>query len=133
MSLGATLRDAAGDHTGAARGLCTAIVHEAGTGNRNILAGAVKVAAVVLAGRSDSFEAAATLTGAVDGPLLSVFPAWLTPSQLHLCQQRLAQVATALGPGRYRDARQRGAAMSYDEIIAYALDQLTVLGALTDR
>ena len=39
----------------------------------------------------------------------------------------------ALGADRYADARQRGAAMSYDEIIAYALEQLTVLGALPDR
>ena len=80
LSLGATLRAAAGDHAGAARALRTAIVHEAGTGNRNNMANAVNCTALVLAGLPDTFEAAATLAGAVAGPVLGVFPAWLTPA-----------------------------------------------------
>ena len=64
------------------------------------------------------------------GPVLGVFPAFLTPPQQDRYQQRLAQVAATLGAERYADAQQRGAAMTYDQIIAYTLDQLDRLADL---
>ena len=130
LSLGATLRAAAGDHAGAARALRTAVVHEAGTGNRNSMATAVNRTALVLAGLPDTFEAAATLAGAITGPVLGVFPVVLTPPQQDRYRQRLAQVAATLGAERYGDAQQRGAAMTYDQIVAYTLDQLDRLAEL---
>ena len=79
LSLGANVRAAAGDHAGAARALRTAIVHEAGTGNRTH-GDAVNRTALVLAGLPDTFEAAATLAGAVAGPVLGVFPGVAHPA-----------------------------------------------------
>ena len=130
LSLGAIIRAGAGDHAGAARDLRTAIVHEAGTGNRVGMAAAVNRTALVLACRPDTFEAAATLAGAVAGPVLGVFPAYLTQPQEDRYRQRLAEGVATLGAERYADAQQRGAAMTYDEIIAYTLDQLDLLADL---
>ena len=56
--------------------------------------------------------------------MLGVSAAWRTPAQQDRYQQRLAQVAATLGAERHADAQQRGAAMTYDQIIAYTLDQL---------
>ena len=61
--------------------LRTAIVHETGTGNRIGMASAVNRTALVVACRPDTFDAAATLAGAVAGPVLGAFPAFLTPPQ----------------------------------------------------
>jgi hypothetical protein len=126
LALVAALRDRAGDQAGAAGALRTAVVYEAGTGNRkNMMAMVVTAAALVLAGRPDTFDAAATLAGAIAGPVLGVFPVfWFTPSQQDRYQQDLTQVAATLGADRYTDAHQRGEAMTYDQIIAYILDQL---------
>ena len=125
LTLRATLQDRAGDQAGAARSLRTAVVFEAGTGNRHNMANAIRVAALVLAGRPDTFDAAATLAGAIAGPVLGVFPVvWFTPSQQHRYQQDLAQAAATLGTRRYTDAQEEGAAMIYDQIVAYTLEQL---------
>ena len=124
LSLGATLRAAGGDYAGAAGALRTAIVHDAATGNRNSMAAAVTCTALVLAGLPDTFEAAATLAGAGAGPVLGVVPALLTRPQQDRHQHGLTEVAATLGAERYADAHQRGAAMTYDQIIAYTLEQL---------
>ena len=58
------------------------------------------------------------------------FLPWLTPPQHNRYQQTLADVAAALGAQRYAAAQQRGATMSYDQIVAYTLDQLDHLAAL---
>jgi hypothetical protein len=36
----------------------------------------------------------------------------------------LRLTAAAMGPDRYAEARGRGASMTYDEVIAYALSEL---------
>jgi hypothetical protein len=59
--------------------------------------------------------------------VLGIFPAYLTPPQRDRYQQRLAQVAATLGAERYADAQQQGAAMTYDQIVGYTLDQLVRL------
>jgi hypothetical protein len=124
LSLGAILRAATGDHASAARALRTAIVHEAGTGARTGMAAAVNRTALVLAGRPATFEAAATLAGAVAGPVLGLFAAWLTPAQQDRYRRGLAELAATLGAERYADAQRRGAAMTYDQIVGYTLEQL---------
>jgi len=86
------------------------------------MAGAVRAAALVLAGRPDTFEAAATLAGTVGGPVLGVFAVWPSPQDHY--RQHLAHVGAALGMDRYTNAQQQGAAMTYNQIFAYALDQL---------
>jgi len=79
---------------------------------------------LVLASLPDAFDAAATLAGAVAGPVLGAFPAFLTPSQRDRYRQRLAHVAATLGADRFGEAQRQGAAMTYDEIVAYALTEL---------
>jgi len=123
-SIGAMPRAAHGYHAAAARATRIAVAHAARTGHRAYLGLDVTVAALVLSGRADTFEAAATLAGAVAGPVFGFSTAWLNPQWQNRYQQRLAEAAAALGDQHYDDARQRGATMTYDQIIAYTLEQL---------
>ena len=119
----AMLRAARGDHSGAARARRAAVAHGASTGQRSSMDVDVCVAALILAADTDTFEAAATLAGAVE-PTLSVSLGWFTPLQRDRYQHGLAQAAATLGADRCTAAHQRGAAMTYDQTVAYTLDQL---------
>jgi hypothetical protein len=130
LALGAMLREAAGDQPGALDALRKAVEYDARTGNRVYMAMALTRTALVLAGSPDAFTAAATLDGALAGPVLGIVPRWLTPPQQKRYEQRLAAISAGLGEDGTARARRRGAAMTYDEIVAYTLDQL---GRLADR
>ena len=74
---------AGGDPDGATVALRAAVAHEARTGNRPAaVAPAPPVAVMVLAGSAPTFEAAATLGGAVAGPVFGMLPVWLGPHRL---------------------------------------------------
>jgi len=126
---------ASGDIAGAARAVHTAIRYETGTGNRMMIASALPIAVVVLSSHPESFPAAAELSGAINGPVLEQFPVFLG-SNKDPFERALAEVASALGPGTYGENREHGAAMTYDDIVSFTLDQLNRLaetGAVADR
>jgi len=130
LNYAAMARAGRGDYPGAARAVRSGIAHSARSGNRSQVGFNLTVAALVLAGVADTFEAAATLGGAVAGPLFGIDSSWLAPRQHDRYEYALAGVATALGSQGYANAQQRGAAMDYDEIVTYTLDQLGYLAAL---
>jgi hypothetical protein len=84
----------------------------------------------MLATRPEDLEAAAVLTGAAGGEMLGHYDSTLVSRYLRPSDQIVADIATALDDGRYTNARQRGETMTYDEIVAYTLDQLAGLARL---
>jgi predicted ATPase/class 3 adenylate cyclase len=126
--IAATIRSAQGDIVGAASVLHAAIEHEAQIGRRGLIAGGLRIAAIVLAATRHGNEAAATLIAAANGPVLGHYaPATWAGIEVVRSERAAADVAAALGPAAYTQAQQRGASMSYDEIIAYTLDHLSRL------
>ena len=123
----AVLRAAAGDVAGAAGAARAAIHQTARAGNRPDAADAVALAVVVLADLPDRFDAAATLLGVRHGPVLGHIPP--TYSAVHQGRIDVARehITARLGTDEIANARRRGEAMSYDEIIAYALEQLALI------
>ena len=119
----ALVRSARGDYVGAALAIHAGLDHYVRVGRRSLLSSLVAVAALVLAGLRDTSEAAATLCGAVSGPELGRFPTFL-PHAAARYEQTLAELEVTLGPDTYARAWQRGESMTYDEIVAYALEQL---------
>jgi len=127
LQIAAILRSERGDTASAARAVCAAIDHEAHIGNRTVLAADVLVAVVVLAGNSNSMDAAATLAGAINGPVLGHLVFFLGPSHRDRHERAVERAAAVLGAQRCAEAQRRGAAMTYDEIIVSALEQLACL------
>ncbi len=130
LMISAVLRAGAGNLTGAVRAVHTVVGQAVRNGRRPDLADGVAIAALVLAGNPDSYVAAATLGGARHGLSLGQIGAIYSAIHQGRYDRALEQVATSLGHDAYTNARQHGAAMTYDEIIAYTLDQLA---RLTDR
>jgi len=124
----ASLRSASGDTVGAARHLRVGVEHEGRVGaSRPMVAALVALGAVVLAGRPDGLDSAATLSGAVSGPVFGPIGLFTLGAQQSLYDACVDEVARTLGPSAYASAHERGAAMTYDEIVAYTLDQLDCL------
>ena len=123
----AVLRAASGDVAGAAHAAEAAIHQAARTGNRPDTADAVAVAAIVLAGHPDRLDAAATADGARHGPVLGPIPATYSAIHKTRIDDAVERVAASLGTDAFAAARRRGAAMTYDEIIAYTRDQLACI------
>jgi len=126
LQVPALLLSARGD-SAAARAVHTAVEYQALLGNRLQMSIDLAVAVLVLASRKDAFESAATLAGAVSGPTLRDLPALTGSGDRKRYDQNLAVVAAHLGAAAYAQAQQRGAAMTYDEIVAYTLEQLNRL------
>ena len=120
----AVLRAASGDIAGAARAARTALDFSAHTGNRPDATDAIAIAAVVLAACPDGLDVAATLDGAREGPTLGAIPPQTSGIHQYRIDAAREHAAAGLGPDAFAAARACGAAMSYDEIIAYALEQL---------
>ena len=123
----AVLRAASGDVAGAAHAADAAIHQAARTGNRPEAADAVAIAAIVLAGHPDRLDAAATADGARHGPVLGPIPATFSAIHKARIDATVERVAASLGTDAFAAARRRGAAMTYDEIIAYTVDQLACI------
>ena len=123
----AVLRGITGDLAGAARATAAGVEVLVGRGNPNLASDCVAVAATVLAGDAGHHEAAAILDGAGRGPILGALP--LSVSLIHRARIDAAtqRVAASLGPAAFASAQHRGAAMSYDEIVAFTLDRLADL------
>jgi hypothetical protein len=78
----------------------------------------------VFAGVPNTVEAAATLAGVLTGPVLGMFPWFLSPRRRDRYEQRLAEVTAGLDDQLWADTQRHGATMTYDSIVAYALEQL---------
>jgi tetratricopeptide (TPR) repeat protein len=111
-----------GDPTAAIESARTAIRHFAETGNRIQTAMTIKISANAFrpAGHPD---VGAILLGWVDQQ-----PQRGTAGEEgDLYERQLAETRDVLGPEEYDALAARGAAMSYDEIVAYALQQADLL------
>ncbi len=108
----------------AARAASTAIGVLARTGNRSNIADAIAMAAFVTAAHPAYREVAVTLDGARRGPLLGHIPALFTTPYQPRLDATSEDVVAGLDPAIVGAAQRRGAAMTYDEVTAYALEQL---------
>jgi len=125
LSTAAMLRVARGDTAGAARAMHAAVEHAAWSG-QVVLATELPFAVLVLASNPAGMHAAATVAGAVGGDLI------LLNSEKHRHQyaDAVAHLAETLGAGDFTDAQHHGAAMTYDELVPYTLDQLSRLAKI---
>jgi hypothetical protein len=78
----------------------------------------------VLTVRTESFEAAGALSGALTGPVFGHIHMLLRGSHRDRCEQAMASLAATLGPDAYGKAQRHGAGMNYDEIIGFTRSQL---------
>jgi hypothetical protein len=118
----AYLRARTGDQVGAAEALGAAFLHFSEVGDRPQFLGAATHAIRIL-GRSGEYEVAATLLGvAVDGPLaaLNNFP----DLRLEDSDPLIGTIRRELGTARWARCRARGATMTYDEAVDYAVFEL---------
>jgi hypothetical protein len=115
------LKARAGDRRGALRAAADGIQHDLRSGNRTMLAGTLnrtKLALVVLGHP----EPAAVLAGAeIDGPLV----AWHVDGvDVDDREGEIRALRTSLGGDGYECAAAAGAAMTFDELVEYTLDEL---------
>ena len=123
----AHLRAWTGDEAGAVEALRDAFLYLAEVGDRPQFVGAVTYAIRIL-GRSGEDEVAATLLGvAVDGPLaaLNNFP----DRRLEDSDPLIARILRDLGAADAAARRRRGAAMTYEEAVDYAIAELGRMSA----
>jgi len=130
LQTAALLHAAAGDTTGAARCVLIAIDHDARTGRRLYVPVDIAIAAVVLAVSPDGLVPAAVLAGAVSGPVFGHINLYIRGSQRDRYDRVIKDVSHGLGPDTDTRSQQQGAAMTYDEIISYTVDQLDRLADL---
>jgi len=123
----ALIRAARGDTSGAAQDIKAAVEHEARIGYRVAIAIDSAVAALVLAGDPGSHHGAGVLAGAITGPVLRHYPAFIGGNHQDRYDEALAHVATVLGHDRFAEAKRIGAAMTLDQIVSYTLDHLDAL------
>lgn len=69
----------------------------------------------------------ATLDGARHGPVLGPYPPLYSAAHQARIDAARDHADATLGPDAFARARQPGAAMTYDEIVAYALAQFAAL------
>jgi hypothetical protein len=118
----ARLRMRDGEVTGALDALRTAVTHAHADGDRPGLVGTLLVVAPILWAVGDHEAVVVLNRGVVDGELGPLAAGMGTA----LSQQEglLAHARGVLGDDRYEEAAARGAAMSYEAIVAYALDEI---------
>jgi predicted ATPase/class 3 adenylate cyclase len=124
----ARLRDRNGDLPGALDALHKAVTHFQRVGPRAELVVVVAQLARTLASHGEA-EPAATLAGAVASGPLAAMGASRTPQRM---ERATAAARSQLGDTAYRNAFARGAAMTYDDAIAYARTELDRAIAQTD-
>jgi predicted ATPase/class 3 adenylate cyclase len=124
LQTAALARQQRGEVAEAARSIRTAVAYQERQGNRMVGTTDLAVAAIVLASLEGAAEAVAVVVGALTGPLLSRFPAYIAGPERTAYEQALAVARAALGPGAFEAAGRRGAAMSFDEILAFTIGAL---------
>jgi hypothetical protein len=126
----AQLRARQGDRRGALDSLRSSIVHLDRIGDRPQLAGSIDWGISIL-GRFGEPEPAAVFVGiAVEGALASInnFPG--APERRD--DEQLGSLVTQLGPERYGALVDRGASMSYEQAVEFAVAELDELLAAAD-
>jgi predicted ATPase len=121
----AQLRARRGDRSGALEALRASVVSGHELGDRPQFVATIGWGVFVFS-RFGQLEQAAVLAGAlVDGPLaeISRFPG---VAQSHE-DPALTRVRSAIGTDAYRDAAARGAAMSFDDVVAYMIREIDAL------
>lgn len=120
LALLAQLRAQQGDRDAAVDAWITAVPRAHAEGDRQGLSTVLARGTFVLhaIGRDD---AAAVLAGVVNGGLLAGLQAIPRQEEPGL-EAVLAEVAGALGPDAYEASIKKGASLSYNEIVAFALD-----------
>jgi len=124
LQAAATLRAAQGDTPRAARALHAGVEHETRVGNRFAAGSWAAVAVNLLARTPETLQAAATVAGALSGPVLAQLSPLIIGNSRDNYESALRSIAAALSGDTLEKARQHGAAMTYDEITAYTLHQL---------
>jgi hypothetical protein len=122
LAISAILKAQTGSGPEACASLREAIAHSNDKGDRPVVATGLDYGIQVLATLRE-FETAAVVAGAVRGESLAridTLPAY----EVQYREQALEAVRTALGDERYEAALERGGAMTFDEIVAYALGEL---------
>jgi hypothetical protein len=109
------------DPMGALRALREAVLYDHHGGLRTELVMVFDRGLRILA-RIGHPDIAAVLAGAVTGPFqtMSTIPA----NEVHDQRAAIDEIRTALGPDEYQRATSRGAAMSYEDLVDYALTEL---------
>jgi predicted ATPase/class 3 adenylate cyclase len=116
------LRERAGDSLGAAIAAREAIAHSDEIGDRAWIH-APLTSALRLIGSAGDAEGAAVIAGALlDGWFHELV--FTLEADVSSRDEALRSAAATLGPGPYEAARARGAAMPYEEVIAYVLAEL---------
>jgi predicted ATPase len=124
----AICRLALGDRAGAARDTRAAIELDARHGNRMFLANDLFVAAQVLAADPGGLQAAAMISGAISGAEFGQLPLYFEDTYGSANRDRTPSgLRAALGADAYTRAHEAGMALTYDQIIDFALIQLGVL------
>jgi len=124
LQVAATLRASRGDVAEAAHLVRAALRHDERVGNRTELVTFAAVAVALLADRPETMAAAATLDGAIGGPLLGPMWAFVVGNTRHAYERAAGRVTEALGATAAGAARRAGAELSYDEIVAFIIDEL---------
>ena len=122
-----------GEAAPALRALRAALAHQARLGNRMVASTDLGVAVIVLGAVPGGYEPAATLAGALQGPALARFPAYLAAPERAAFDRCLDEARRSLGSARYLAAEARGAELSFDETLAFALESFDRLLADLDR
>jgi predicted ATPase/class 3 adenylate cyclase len=116
------LRERAGDTPGAARAAREAIAHSDEIGDRAWIHAPLG-SAVRLLHAAGVEESPVVIAGAlIDGWFHEIILG--AAAEVEQRDEILRLTAAAMGPDRYAEARGRGAFMTYDEVIAYALSEL---------
>jgi predicted ATPase/class 3 adenylate cyclase len=132
LALLAKLRSARGQHMVAIRSLRRAVIGANESGQLI----AVAVAAnhgVTIATDLDAWELAATLGAALTEGALKEMTLLVHPAELAERQTALDRARTQLGLDRYHTARDRGATLTYGELIDFTVGELNRLRADTEQ
>jgi hypothetical protein len=118
------MRAELGDVVGALRDLHDGIQSSQHAGERPSLAGAIGLGIGVLA-HTGRTRAAAILSGVIhSGPLSHVFNGLLAGPERSRLDAVIAMLRTRLGAAEFEALAARGAAMTYDDVVAYTLTAL---------
>ena len=119
----AMIRTAQDDATAAARAVRTAVAHGTHIGTRAVVASHLALGAVLLE-REGYVEAAATVGGALNGPVFAHLGLLIRGPHRERYDRALAYAAAALGNDTDTKAHEQGAAMTYDQAVTFTLDEL---------
>ena len=131
LQTAAMARARRGEVVQAVQALRSALAHQSRLGNRMVASTDLGVAVIVLGDIPSGLDTAVTLAGALRGPALARFPAYLAGPERAAFERVLDEARTALGDAAFERAEAAGAELSFDETLSFALQSLDdLLGRL---